>query len=67
METILLYGDEKKTKLIIQLSKEMGIQAKKITMSQLEDIKLAKEIEEGLKTKTVSKAKVLKALKALKS
>ena len=64
METVLLRGDAKKTKLILQLSREMGLQAKKISMSDLEDIEFAKEIEEGLKTKTVSKAKVLKALKS---
>lgn len=64
METVLLHGDEKKTKLILQLSREMGMQAKRISLSQLEDIQLAKEIEDGLKSKTVSKAKILKALKS---
>jgi len=63
METVLLQGDAKKTKLILQLSKEMGISAKKISTLQLEDMQLAKEIDEGMKTKTISKAKVLKALR----
>ena len=64
METLLLRGNAKKTKLILELSKEIGMEAKKISIEQLEDIELAKEITDGLKTKSVSKAKVLKALRS---
>jgi hypothetical protein len=63
METLLIQSDSKKTtRLLPELSRELGLRRKRLSKEELEDFELAKEIQEGLKSKTVSRSKVLKAL-----
>ena len=63
METVLI-NVEKKSDLafIINLAKKLGMSAKALTKAQVEDWKLAQKIESGMKTSTVSRTEVMKAL-----
>ncbi len=49
-------------KPLIELAKKLGMKAKSLSRSEMEDYMLAKKIEEGLKTKTVARNTVIKAL-----
>ncbi len=49
-------------KPLIELAKKLGMKAKSLSRSEMEDYMLAKKIEEGLKTKTVSLNSVIRAL-----
>lgn len=49
-------------KPLIELAKKLGMKAKSLSRSEMEDYMLAKKIEEGLKTKTVSRNSVIRAL-----
>lgn len=63
MNAILLEGESNQNvKLILNLANRLGLKAKKIPSNQLEDHILAMKIEEGMKSKTVSKSDVLKIL-----
>lgn len=63
METILINA-EKKSDLafIVSLAKKLGMSAKALTKLQVEDWKLAQKIESGMKTSTVKRSEVMKAL-----
>lgn len=63
MEAIVVETGSKKTELLLKLSQELGLRSKKISIQDLEDLFLAKSIEEGIKSGDTSKEKVLKALK----
>ncbi len=63
METILLEGNSKKNiRLLLEISKELGIRAKKLSSIEKEDLAIAHSIEEGRKSGHSTKEKVLKAL-----
>lgn len=49
-------------KPLIELAKKLGMKAESLSRSEMEDYMLAKKIEEGLKTKTVARNTVIKAL-----
>lgn len=49
-------------KPLIELAKKLGMKTKSLSRSEMEDYMLAKKIEEGLKTKTVSRNSVIRAL-----
>jgi hypothetical protein len=64
METVIFKSKSKKAmKLLVELGKEIGVTAKKISAEDFEDFFLGKSIQKGLKSSTVSKEKVIKALK----
>jgi hypothetical protein len=63
METVMLTAKNKSDlKPLIELAKKLGMKAKSLSRSEMEDYMLAKKIEEGLKTKTVSRNSVIRAL-----
>jgi hypothetical protein len=63
METVLI-NVEKKSDLafLISLAKKLGMSAKALSHAEVEDWKLAKKIEDGMKTSTISRSEVMKAL-----
>lgn len=63
METVLI-NVEKKSDLafLLSLAKKLGMSAKALTHAQVEDWKLAQKIEAGMKSATVSRSEVMKAL-----
>lgn len=64
MESVLLTSNKKSDlKLLLEVAKKMGISSRPISRDEIEDWALAQEIEKGLKTATVSKESVMKALK----
>jgi hypothetical protein len=64
METVLINVKKKSDKaFIISLAKKLGMSAKALTHAQVEDWKLAQKIEAGMKTPTISRSEVMKALK----
>jgi hypothetical protein len=63
METVIVSGKDKSSmKLLLDLAKKLGIKSKPLSKQEIEDWLLAKKIEEGLKSETVSKESVVKAL-----
>jgi hypothetical protein len=63
METVIVSGKDKSSmKLLLELAKKLGIKSKPLSKQEIEDWVLAKKIEEGLKSETVSKESVVKAL-----
>ena len=63
METVLINVDKKSDlPFLLSLAKKMGMSAKALTHAQVEDWKLAQEIEKGMKTSSVSRQDVMKAL-----
>jgi hypothetical protein len=63
METVLINVDKKSDiAFLINLAKKMGMTAKALTSSQVEDWKFAQKIEAGMKTANVSRKDVMKAL-----
>lgn len=63
MTAILLEGSSNQNmKLLLSLARSLGIKAQKISAQQLEDHLLAAQIEDGMKTPTVDKSEILKAL-----
>jgi len=64
MKTILIQAkNESEFTFISEMLKRMDIKNKVLTNEQQEDFAFGKMIEEGMKTKKVSKEKILKALK----
>ncbi len=53
-------------KFWLDLAKKAGAKAKSLTTEQMSDVNLSNLIENGLKTKNVSRASVLKALNSNK-
>ena len=63
METVIVSGKDKSSmKLLLDLAKKLGIKSKPLSRQEIEDWLLAKKIEEGLKSETVSKNSVVKVL-----
>ena len=64
MTTILIQPkDESEFVLLSELLKKMRVKSKVLTEEEQEDFYFGKAMAEGLKTKVVSKDKILKALK----
>jgi hypothetical protein len=63
METVLI-NVEKKSDIafLVNLAKKLGMSAKPLTHSEVEDWKLAQQIDAGMKTQSVSRNEVMKAL-----
>ena len=63
METVLI-NVEKKSDLafLLNLAEKLGMSAKALTKTEVEDWKLVQKIETGMKTKSVSRNQVMKAL-----
>ena len=63
METVLI-NVEKKSDLafLLSLAKKLGMSAKALTHTQVEDWKLVQKIEAGMKSATVSRSEVMKTL-----
>ena len=65
MTHILLNAkDDKEAKLLLEIAKRMNIKGRKFTFEEIEDIALANAIDEGRKTKKVSRESVMKKLRA---
>ncbi len=64
MTTILIQAkDESEIALLSEMLKKMHIKSKVLSEEEQEDLYFGKAIEQGLKSKVVSKDKILKALK----
>ena len=63
METVLI-NVEKKSDItfLVSLAKKLGMSAKPLTHAEVEDWKLAQKIEVGMKTPSVSRNEIMKAL-----
>lgn len=63
METVLINVENKADIVfLINLAKKLGMSAKALTHTEVEDWKLAQKIEAGMKTSNVSRSDVMKAL-----
>lgn len=63
METVLINAEKKSDiAFLLSLAKKLGMSAKALTHTEVEDWKFAKKIEAGMKTATVSRSEVMKAL-----
>jgi hypothetical protein len=47
---------------LISLAKKLGMSAKELTLSEVEDWKLAQKIEDGMKSSSISRDEVMKVL-----
>lgn len=63
METVLI-NVEKKSDLafLLSLAKKLGMSAKALTRSQVEDWKLAQKIDAGMNTANVNRSEIMKVL-----
>ena len=63
METVLI-NVEKKSDIafLVNLAKKLGMSAKPLTHGEVEDWKLAQKIDAGMKSQTVGRSEVMKAL-----
>ncbi len=67
MEAILLRSDSKtKTKLMLQLAKQLNIRTSKLTSEELEDLGLILSIEEGLESGLVAEDEAVEFVKKIK-
>lgn len=63
METILISGAKKSDiAVLLDLAKRLGLSTKSLSRAEVEDWKLAQKIEEGMKTSSVSRNAIMKAL-----
>jgi hypothetical protein len=63
METILISGAKKSDlAVLLDLAKRLGLSTKSLSRAEVEDWKLAQKIEEGMKTASVSRSAIMKAL-----
>ncbi len=63
MKTVLINAQKKSDiAFIISLAKKLGMSAKALTRSEVEDWQLAQKIESGMKSASVSRSEVMKAL-----
>lgn len=64
METILLTAKNKTDlKALVDLAKRLGMKTRALSKAEVEDFALAKKIDKGLKTQSVSKETILHALR----
>lgn len=63
METIVISGEKKSDlAVLLDLAKRLGLSTKSLSRAEVEDWKLAQKIEEGMKTASVSRSAIMKAL-----
>jgi len=63
MKTVLVSGkDSSNMKLLMDLAGKLGIKAKSLSKQEIEDWLIAKRIDVGLKSETVSKDSIMKVL-----
>jgi 2-iminoacetate synthase ThiH len=63
MESVLVNVKKKSdAAFLVSLAKKLGMSAKPLTKSEIEDWKFAQKIEAGMKTTSVSRAEIMKAL-----
>ena len=63
METVLINAEKKSDiAFLISIAKKLGMSAKALTRSEVEDWQLAQKIESGMKSGTVSRNEVMKVL-----
>jgi hypothetical protein len=63
MEAVLIQADKKSdVSLLISLAKKLGMNAKTLSKSEIEDWNLAQMIDAGMKSGTVSRKAVMKKL-----
>lgn len=63
METVLINVDKRSDlTFLLSLAKKLGMSAKALTHSQVEDWNLAQKIESGMKSTSVSRSEVMKAI-----
>lgn len=63
METILISAESKSDiKFLLNLTKKLGMSAKSLTNTQKEDWELVQKMEASMKTASVSRAEIMKAL-----
>lgn len=63
METVLINVETKSDiAFLMNLIKKLGMTAKALTHSEVEDWKLVQKIEAGMKTSSVSRTEVMKVL-----
>ncbi len=63
MESALFTTHKKSDlKLLVELAKKMGVKSQPLSKNEIEDWILAKEIQKGLKTKSVSRNSIMREL-----
>ena len=63
MEAVLINAEKKSDiAFLISLAKKLGMSAKALTRSEIEDWQLAQKIESGMKSGSASRNEVMKAL-----
>jgi hypothetical protein len=63
METVLVNVKKKSDiAFLVSLAKKLGMSAKALTQTEVEDWKFAQKIEAGMKTPRVSRAEIMKVL-----
>lgn len=63
METVIINTKKKSdVSFLISLAKKLGMSAKALSRVELEDWRLAQNINEGMKSPTVSRTEVMKVL-----
>ncbi len=63
MESTIFTSDKKSSlKLLVEVAKKIGIKSRPLSKQEIEDWVLAKAIDKGLRSPTVSRASVMKAL-----
>lgn len=63
METVLInVGKKSDITFLLSLAKKLGMPAKALSHAEVEDWKFAQKIEAGMKTPSVSRNEVMKAL-----
>lgn len=63
MEAVLINVEKKSDiEFLLGLAKKLGMSAKALSNSEIEDWKLAQRIDSGMKTSSVSRSSVMKAL-----
>ena len=63
MEAVLVSAKKKSDlTILVALAKKLGMSAKALSQTEIEDWKFAQKIEVGMKTLKVSRAEIMKAL-----
>ena len=63
METVVINAKTKsEATLLLSLAKKMGLTGKTLTRAQVEDWEFAEKIEKGMKSESVGRSDIMKAL-----
>ncbi len=63
MESVIINAKSKSDiSLLVSLAKKLGMSAKTLTRAEIEDWQLVQKMEAGMKSGTVSRTEVMKAL-----